>query len=349
MFDGVDGFMGGHPFMVGKRVAELLDIKNSSRAVSNLSKSTTLGEYFDKYSVVSQYDTTDKAHKTMVSSLQKQFTNSWRSVKLIQIGGLFELIGKSRKPKAIEFGEFVNYEILPKIARTGSYSINNEKDKEILKLKAMLKSKDAEIDRVRQSITNDTLAKVIDGNGQHIYRVRRSTMAIHTLEEFAKKIFRQRDEDLSSQHTLYQEFKAKKVNEYQYFINEARNQAQSGIQMLQHLINNLNPHKIQDLKVQANAINIKRELIENLNQLKEGKSLEVSRLENELKRWVEFIDSRNQTKIQTIENSFKSQMIEAEKEYFQIAREKHALALKVRESNDTKGVEAQQLLMMLTF
>ena len=113
MFDGVDSFMGGHPFMVGKRVAELLEIKNEREAIRNLAESTTLGEYFDEYFRVSQYDTLNEAHKTMVSSLQKQFTNNWRATKLIQIGGLFELISKSRKPKAIEFGEFVNYEILP--------------------------------------------------------------------------------------------------------------------------------------------------------------------------------------------------------------------------------------------
>ena len=257
---------------------------------------------------------------------------------------------KSTLPNAEKIESWIFDTVIPKVLDTGSFSVNDEKlREENLKLKAMLKSKDAEIDRVRQSIEPDTLAKVIDGNGQHIYRVRRSTMAIHTLEEFAKKIFRQREEDLSSQHTLYQEFKAKKVNKYQYFINEVRTKAQSGIQMLQHIINNLNPHKIQDLKVQANTINIKRELIENLNQLKEGKNLEISQLEDELKRWVDFIEERNQTKIESIEDAFKREMAVAEKEYFKIAREKHALALKVRESNDTKGKEAQHLLMMLTF
>ena len=95
-------------FLVANDFASALGYSRANDAVSKhctkRGLTVSLGEYFDLKmdkkggkSVHDKTSWTDEAHKTMVSQLQKQFTNSWRSTKLIQEDGMLWLLSRSRK------------------------------------------------------------------------------------------------------------------------------------------------------------------------------------------------------------------------------------------------------------
>ena len=56
---------------------------------------------------------------------------------------------------------------------------------------------------------------------------------------------------------------------------------------------------------------------------------------------------RHQTRIHTINENYAIGMEHTEEEYNRLAREKYEIALRIRESNDTSGLEAQLLLQLL--
>jgi hypothetical protein len=210
----------------------------------------------------------------------------------------------------------------------------------------MLKSKDAEIDRVRQSIEPDTLAKVIDGNGQHIYRVRRSTMAIHTLEEFSKKVREKRDEDLAKQNSLYQSFMNEKNIKYTNLINGVRQNANRDLEIIQRVINSISTNS-NDPFICNELHNYKQNCIKRANEIKRMKDNEIAKLSNSLAQLQNYTLERHQTRIHTINEDYAIGMEHTEEEYNRLAREKYEIALRVRESNDTNGLEAQLLLQLL--
>lgn len=89
----------GEVWFVASEVCKLLDIKNSSDAVSRL-------------------DDDEK----LVSVLPIAGQN--RSVNLVSESGLYALVFKSNKPSAKKFRKWVTKEVIPAIRKTGSYGIN---------------------------------------------------------------------------------------------------------------------------------------------------------------------------------------------------------------------------------
>lgn len=84
------------PWFVAKEVADFLDIKNSRRAITSL-------------------DDDEKGVHTVNTP------DGMQTVTIISESGLFELVGKSRKPEAKAFRKWVNKEVLPTIRKTGAY------------------------------------------------------------------------------------------------------------------------------------------------------------------------------------------------------------------------------------
>ena len=89
----------GEVWFVASEVCKLLDIKNSSDAVSRLD---------------------DDEKLTSVLPIAGQN----RSVNLVSESGLYALIFKSNKPSAKVFRKWVTKEVIPSIRKTGKYGIN---------------------------------------------------------------------------------------------------------------------------------------------------------------------------------------------------------------------------------
>ncbi|WP_242617557.1 BRO-N domain-containing protein [Cecembia calidifontis] len=60
-------------------------------------------------------------NKKRVSRLFGHPPDGMQTVTIISESGLFELVGKSRKPEAKAFRKWVNKEVLPTIRKTGAY------------------------------------------------------------------------------------------------------------------------------------------------------------------------------------------------------------------------------------
>lgn len=89
----------GEPWFVASEVCKLLDIKNTSDAVSGLD---------------------DDERLTSVLPIAGQN----RSVNLISESGLYALVFKSKKANAKKFRKWVTKEVIPSIRKTGGYNIN---------------------------------------------------------------------------------------------------------------------------------------------------------------------------------------------------------------------------------
>jgi len=164
------------------------------------------------------------------------------------------------------------------------------------------------IDEVDQPLNFEIVNTIIEGKGKTDYQIIGSELVEIALTKSTEKNKQYRDAELVNQERICLQSKEEKTNEYQGFINNVKNYSYL---------------------------------------LAEEKIFQISQLEKELKEWLDFIDSRNQAKIQTIEKNFELQMVEAKKEYMALAKQKYEVALKVRESNDTNGEEAKFLLKLL--
>lgn len=90
----------GEAWFVASEVCRLLDIKNTSDAVSSLDE--------DEKSTIAITDgTSGNPNKTIISE-----------------SGLYALIFKSKKPSARKFRKWITKEVIPAIRKTGSYGIN---------------------------------------------------------------------------------------------------------------------------------------------------------------------------------------------------------------------------------
>ena len=90
----------GEAWFVASEVCKLLDIKNTSDAVSRLDD--------DEKSTIALTDgTSGNPNKTIISE-----------------SGLYALIFKSKKPSARKFRKWVTKEVIPSIRKTGTYGIN---------------------------------------------------------------------------------------------------------------------------------------------------------------------------------------------------------------------------------
>ncbi|MGG4142981.1 phage antirepressor KilAC domain-containing protein [Paenibacillus algorifonticola] len=85
-------------WFVGKDVCEVLDIKNTSQALSGL-------------------DDDEKLLYTLHIGGQQ------RNVMLVSLSGLYSLVFKSSKPNAKAFRRWVTHEVLPSIDKTGRYEV----------------------------------------------------------------------------------------------------------------------------------------------------------------------------------------------------------------------------------
>ena len=90
----------GEAWFVANEVCKLLDIKNTSDAVSRLDDD-------EKSTIVLTDGTSGNPNKTIISE-----------------SGLYALIFKSKKPSAKKFRKWVTKEVIPAIRKTGSYGIN---------------------------------------------------------------------------------------------------------------------------------------------------------------------------------------------------------------------------------
>ena len=95
------------PYFVGKDVATILGYSRTADAI--------------------------KAHIDEEDKLTRQFTDSGqrRSMTIINESGLYSLILSSKLPTAKKFKRWVTSEVLPAITKTGSYTVQTEKSKEI--------------------------------------------------------------------------------------------------------------------------------------------------------------------------------------------------------------------------
>lgn len=90
----------GEAWFIANEVCKLLDIKNTSDAVSSL-------EEDEKNTIALTEGIPDNPNKTIISE-----------------SGLYSLIFKSKKPEAKKFRQWVTKEVIPTIRRTGGYKIN---------------------------------------------------------------------------------------------------------------------------------------------------------------------------------------------------------------------------------
>jgi len=92
--------IGGEVWFVASEVCKLLDIKNTSDAVSRLDDD-------EKSTIVITDGTSGNPNKSIISE-----------------SGLYALIFKSSKPSAKQFRKWVTKEVIPAIRKKGSYGIN---------------------------------------------------------------------------------------------------------------------------------------------------------------------------------------------------------------------------------
>ncbi|QYJ67910.1 BRO-N domain-containing protein [Flavobacterium litorale] len=90
----------GEAWFVASEVCKLLDIKNTSDAVSRLDDD-------EKNTIVITDGTSGNPNKTIISE-----------------SGLYALIFRSSKPSAKKFRKWITKEVIPSIRKTGSYGIN---------------------------------------------------------------------------------------------------------------------------------------------------------------------------------------------------------------------------------
>lgn len=90
----------GEAWFVASEVCKLLDIKNTSDAVSRLDDD-------EKSTIVLTDGTSGNPNKTIISE-----------------SGLYALVFKSKKPSAKKFRKWVTKEVIPTIRKTGSFGIN---------------------------------------------------------------------------------------------------------------------------------------------------------------------------------------------------------------------------------
>jgi prophage antirepressor-like protein len=120
----------GEPWWVARDVCEVLGIARARQAVEN------------------QIDDDEKLKHVLHASGQN------RQVWIINEPGLYSLILRSNKPNAKKFKRWVTHEILPTIRKTGSYSVRDEKNKNINKtLKEKIDRLEIKIADIRKEIS----------------------------------------------------------------------------------------------------------------------------------------------------------------------------------------------------
>jgi len=98
------------PWFVAKDVCDVLEITNVSQALSRLDDSEK--DIYQIYTLMGE-----------------------QSARIINESGLYSLIIRSDKPKAVEFRKWITGEVLPSIRKTGSYALVASKNSEIAELR----------------------------------------------------------------------------------------------------------------------------------------------------------------------------------------------------------------------
>lgn len=116
-FDNIDvriKDMNGNPWFVVLDVCKILGMSNPTESIRNIDK--------------------DNLSSTeVIDSMGRK-----KQVNIVNEYGLYDLIFKSRKPDAKKFQKWVTHEVLPRIRKTGSYSIPDTLKKKSTETRNML-------------------------------------------------------------------------------------------------------------------------------------------------------------------------------------------------------------------
>jgi prophage antirepressor-like protein/ribosomal protein S17E len=190
---------------VAKDVAELLDYKDTPKAIKqHCRKAISLG---------------DISKGGDMSPLKEALNlgNSWKQTKIIKQSDVLRLIVKSTLPNAEKIEEWIFDTVIPKVLDTGSYEVNNKKDKEIARLKDLLITQNEQKALVRILLTNANAKRLVENPTKYIIvksHLRETLSYDERVQLLEKKRVTEREELEAQSKASFKEFRDLKVIEW---------------------------------------------------------------------------------------------------------------------------------------
>ena len=143
--------------------------------------------------------------------------NSWKQTKIIKQSDVLRLIVKSTLPNAEKIEEWIFDTVIPKVLDTGSYEVNNKKDKEIARLKDLLITQNEQKALVRILLTNANAKRLVENPTKYIIvksHLRETLSYDERVQLLEKKRVTEREELEAQSKASFKEFRDSKVIEW---------------------------------------------------------------------------------------------------------------------------------------